>query len=100
MSKSIIDGVLFSDADLPGTELDNVVVSISRQNALPSDIKRLMAVKVKNMGGNAVANFEIAQAGHHWIFTASLLMWDTESLYGVGKAKKIPKDQMKDALQK
>jgi hypothetical protein len=98
MPKSVVSGVLFSDGNLPGEELEDVVVSISRQNALPSEIKRKMAEKVKAMGGNAVSNFEIAQSGHHWVFTASLLMWDSESLYGVGKARKIPKDKMSEAI--
>jgi hypothetical protein len=46
MAKSIVDGVLFSDGDLPGEELEQVVVSISKQNALPSDIKKKIAKKV------------------------------------------------------
>lgn len=99
MAKSIIDGILFSDAALPGEEIEQVVVSISKQNALPSDIKKKMAKKVKDLGGNAVSNFEVAQSGHHWLFTASILMWDTESLYGVGKAVRIPKEQMSEALK-
>lgn len=99
MAKSIVDGVLFSDGDLPGEDLEQVVVSISKQNALPSDIKKKMAKKVKEKGGNAISNFEVAQSGHHWLFTASILMWDTESLYGVGKARKIAKDQMPEALK-
>ncbi len=99
MAKSIVDGILFSDGDLPGDEIEQVVISISRQNALPSDIKKKMAAKVKALGGNAVSNFEVAQSGHHWLFTASILMWDTESLYGVGKARKIPKEQMSEALK-
>ena len=99
MAKSIVDGILFSDADLPGDEIEQVVISISRQNALPSDIKKKMAAKVKALGGNAVSNFEVAQSGHHWLFTASILMWDTESLYGVGKARKIAKEQMSEALK-
>jgi hypothetical protein len=99
MAKSIVDGILFSDGDLPGDEIEQVVISISRQNALPSDIKKKMAAKVKALGGNAVSNFEVAQSGHHWLFTASILMWDTESLYGVGKARKIAKEQMSEALK-
>jgi hypothetical protein len=46
-----------------------------------------------------VSNFEIAQAGHHWLFNASLLKWDSESLFAVGKAIKIPKDLMQEALK-
>ena len=99
MAKTIVDGILFSDAELPGEQLEQIVVSISRQNALPSDLKRKMAKKVKELKGNAVSNFEVAQSGHHWIFTASILMWDTESLYGVGNVKRISKDQMADALK-
>lgn len=99
MAKTIVDGILFSDSDLPGEQLEQVVVSISRQNALPSDLKKKMAKKVRELKGNAVSNFEVAQSGHHWIFTASILMWDTESLYGVGNVKRISKDQMADALK-
>jgi hypothetical protein len=99
MAKSIVDGVLFSDSDLPGNEIQQVVVSISRQNALPSDLKKKMAKKVRELGGNAVSNFEVAQSGHHWLFTASILMWDTESLHCVGKARLIPKELMKEALK-
>lgn len=99
MAKSIVDGVLFSDGDLPGDNLEQVVVSISKQNALPSEIKKKMAKKVKELGGNAVSNFEVAQSGHHWLFTASILMWDTESLYGVGNALKIQKENMQEALK-
>jgi hypothetical protein len=99
MAKSIVDGVLFSDADLPGEEIQQVVISISKQNALPSDLKKKMAAKVKALGGNALSNFEVAQSGHHWIFTASLFMWDTESLYGVGKARRISREQMQGALK-
>ena len=98
MAKSIVDGILFSDSELPGTEIEEIIVSISRQNALPSELKKKMAKKVKELGGNAVSNFEIAQFGHHWLFTASILKWDTESLYGVGKARKIPKELMSEAL--
>jgi|LauGreDrversion4_2_1035121.scaffolds.fasta_scaffold1348065_1 hypothetical protein len=100
MAKSIVEGILFSDSDLPGDDLQQVVISISRQNALPSDLKKKMAKKVREMGGNAVSNFEVAQSGHHWLFTASILMWDSESLHGVGQAKLIPKDLMKEALGK
>lgn len=99
MAKSIVDGILFSDSDLPGDYVERVVVSISRQNALPSDLKKKMARKVRELKGNAVSNFEVAQSGHHWIFTASVLIWDTESLYGVGNVKRISKDQMLDALK-
>lgn len=99
MAKSIVDGVLFSDGDLPGDHLEQVVVAISKQNALPSEIKKKMAKKVKELGGNAVSHFEVAQSGHHWLFTASILMWDTESLYGVGNALKIQKENMQEALK-
>jgi len=99
MAKSIVDGILFSDLDLPGEEIQDIVVSVSRQNALPSDLKKKMAKKVKELRGNAVSNFEVAQSGHHWIFTASILMWDTESLFGVGKVKRISQEQMAEALK-
>ena len=99
MAKSIVDGILFSDLDLPGEEIQDIVVSVSRQNALPSDLKKKMAKKVKELRGNAVSNFEVAQSGHHWIFTASILMWDTESLFGVGKVKRISQEQMPEALK-
>jgi len=99
MAKSIVDGVLFSDLDLPGDEIEQIVVSISKQNALPSDLKKKMAVKAKTIGANAISNFEVAQSGHHWLFTASILMWDTESLYGVGKARRIPKELMAEAVK-
>ena len=99
MAKSIVDGILFSDLDLPGEEIQEIVVSVSRQNALPSDLKKKMAKKVKELKGNAVSNFEVAQSGHHWIFTASILMWDTESLFGVGKVKRISQEQMAEALK-
>jgi hypothetical protein len=99
MAKSIVDGILFSDLDLPGEEIQDIVVSVSRQNALPSDLKKKMAKKVKELKGNAVSNFEVAQSGHHWIFTASILMWDTESLFGVGKVKRISQEQMAEALK-
>ena len=99
MAKSIVDGILFSDLDLPGEEIQEIVVSVSRQNELPSDLKKKMAKKVKELKGNAVSNFEVAQSGHHWIFTASILMWDTESLFGVGKVKRISQEQMAEALK-
>ncbi len=99
MAKSIVDGILFSDLDLPGEEIQDIVVSVSRQNVLPSDLKKKMAKKVKELKGNAVSNFEVAQSGHHWIFTASILMWDTESLFGVGKVKRISQEQMAEALK-
>jgi hypothetical protein len=99
MAKSIVDGILFSDLDLPGEEIQDLVVSVSRQNAIPSDLKKKMAKKVKELKGNAVSNFEVAQSGHHWIFTVSILMWDTESLFGVGKVKRISQEQMTDALK-
>ena len=99
MAKSIVDGILFSDLDLPGEEIQDIVVSVSLQNALPSDLKKKMAKKVKELKGNAVSNFEVAQSGHHWIFTASILMWDTESLFGVGKVKRISQEQMAEALK-
>ncbi len=60
----------------------------------------MLADNFMEMGGNAVSNFEVAQSGHHWLFTASILMWDSESLHGVGQAKLIPKDLMKEALGK
>lgn len=99
MAKSIVDGILFSDSELPGEDVEDIVVSVSRQNALPSDLKKKMAKKVKELKGNAVSNFEVAQSGHHWVFTASILMWDTESLFGVGKVKRISKEQMDEALK-
>jgi hypothetical protein len=99
MAKSIVDGILFSDSELPGEDIEDIVISVSRQNALPSDLKKKMAKKVKELKGNAVSNFEVAQSGHHWVFTASILMWDTESLFGVGKVKRISKEQMAEALK-
>jgi uncharacterized protein YbjQ (UPF0145 family) len=99
MGKSIHAGVLVSDTDLPGEVKGQVVVSVSKQNALPSDVKNKIALEAKKLGANAVANFETAQAGHHWLFTASLIKWDTESLYGVGNAVKISKDDMPEALK-
>ena len=99
MAKSIVDGILFSDSELPGEDIEDIVISVSRQNALPSDLKKNMAKKVKELKGNAVSNFEVAQSGHHWVFTASILMWDTESLFGVGKVKRISKEQMAEALK-
>lgn len=98
MSKSIVNGILISTEKLPGEDLGRVVVEISRQNALPSDLKAKLSEKVKALGGNALEGFESAQSGHHWLFTASILKWDTESLFGVGTAKKIPKEQMREAL--
>ena len=100
MAKSIVDGVLFSDKDLPGEDVGRIVVSISKQNALPSDVKKKLSIKAKELGANAVANFETAQSGHHWLFTASILMWDTESLFGVGNGKRISKEDMPKALEK
>lgn len=99
MSKAVIGGVLVSTDELPGEEIEQVVVEISRQNALPSDVKKKAAERAKALGANGLKNFETAQAGHHWLFTASLLKWDTESLFGVGMAVKIPKDKMKEALE-
>lgn len=99
MAKTIVGGVLFSDGELPGEELGQVVAQISKQNALPSEIKARLAEKAKALGANSVKNFETAQAGHHWLFTASILMWDTESLYGVGTAVKIPKEKMQEVLK-
>ena len=99
MAKSVVDGILFSDSELPGEDIEDIVISVSRQNALPSDLKKKMAKKVKELKGNAVSNFEVAQSGHHWVFTASILMWDTESLFGVGKVKRISKEQMAEALK-
>ena len=99
MSKSVIDGVLFSDGELPGENKGQIVAEISRQNALPSDIKRKLAKKAKELGANGVSNFDLAQNGHHWIFTASILKWDTESLVAVGNAVKIPKEKMQEALK-
>ena len=100
MAKSVVDGVLFSDIDLPGTVIQQVTVSISRQNTLPSDLKKKMAEQVKSLGGNAVSNFEVAQSASHWTFKASIFMWDSETLCGVGNAVKIPKDKMSEALGK
>jgi uncharacterized protein YbjQ (UPF0145 family) len=99
MIKSVVGGVLFSGGDLPGENLGQVVAQIARQNALPSDIKRKLAQKAKDLGANAVSNFEIAQVGHHWVFSASLLKWDTESVFAVGQAIKIPKELMSEALK-
>ncbi len=99
LAKSVVGGVLFSDGELPGEQLGQVVVEISKQNALPSDIKKKLAEEAKLLGANAVMKFETAQAGHHWLFTASILKWDTESLFGVGVAVKIPKESMQEALK-
>jgi len=98
MSKSVIDGVLFSDGDLPGEKMGEVTAKISKQNALPSEIKRHLASKAKQLGANGVANLEIAQTAHHWIYTASPFKWDSESLVAVGIAVKIPKEKMQEAM--
>jgi len=99
MYKAIVNGVLFSDGELPGDNKGQIIASISRQNALPSQLQEKLAQQAKSLGANAVMNFDIAQAGHHWLFTASILKWDTESLHGVGIAVKIPKEKMQEALQ-
>ena len=67
MSKSVIDGVLFSDGDLPGEKMGDVIAKISKQNALPSEIKSHLASKAKLLGANGVANFEMAQTAHHQV---------------------------------
>ncbi len=99
MSKGIFGGVLISDSELPGEEKGEVVVKISRQNALPSEIKLKMAEAAKAIGANGVKNFETAQAGHHWLLNANPLKWDSESLYGVGMGVRISKEQMGEALR-
>jgi hypothetical protein len=99
MAKGIFEGVLISDGDLPGEEKGQLIVSISRQNALPSDIKNKIAEAAKAAGANGVKNFEIAQAGHSWFANANLLKWDSESLYGIGVGVRIAKEQMGEALR-
>ena len=44
MAKSIVEGVLFSDGELPGESLGQITVEISKQNALPSDKKKKLSV--------------------------------------------------------
>ena len=76
-----VDGVVFCEQPLEGRVLGPIVEYGATQNTQLSDVKKLMAAKARQMGGNAVINFNYVQKadrGLHWF------KWDRERLNCTG----------------
>jgi hypothetical protein len=72
-----VDGVVFCEEKLEGKVLGPIQEYGATQNTLLSDVKKLMAAKARQMGGNAVINFKYVQKADRGLH---LLKWDRERL--------------------
>jgi len=72
-----VDGVIFCEEQLAGKVLGPIQEYGATQNTLLSDVKKLMAAKARQMGGNAVINFKYVQKADRGMH---LFKWDRERL--------------------
>jgi len=87
---TVQDGVFFTESSIPGAPvLQHVHVEISRQNATLSEVKKLLAEKVKASSGTALMNFRYGQKKHEWWEQVLTFKWDTESWHGEGDATRM-----------
>lgn len=72
-----VDGVVFCESALPGQALGEIREFGSAQNTTLVDVKKVMARKARNLGGNAIINFSYVQRADKGLH---LLKWDKERL--------------------
>ena len=72
-----VDGVVFCESTLEGSSLGEIREYGAAQNTTLVDVKKVMARKVLQMGGNAVINFKYVQKADKGLH---LLKWDKERL--------------------
>ncbi len=84
------DGVFFTEApSIAGARvLGEVNVKIGGQNKDIRDIKRELAKRVRQKGGNALVAFKYGQHGNSWWQSFGLV--DSEHWYGSGVAVVAP----------
>lgn len=84
---TICDDIFFTESTIPnGFHLKHLHVEISLQNSNLTEIKKILAKKVKALGGNALINFKYGQKKHEWWELVFTFKWDTESWHGEGDA--------------
>ena len=81
-----VDGVVFSEGPLEGSNLGAIREFGSKQNTTLLEVKKAMAIKAKSMGGNAVANFNYVQKADKGLH---LLKWDKERLNCSGQVVRL-----------
>ncbi len=87
---TICDEVFFTESTISGgIKLEHLHIEISRQNSNLSEVKKLLADKVRLRGGNALMNFKYGQKKHEWWDLVFTFKWDTESWHGEGDAVKL-----------
>ncbi len=72
-----IDGVVFCESSLEGKTIGEIREYGATQNTTLAELKKVMAGRARQMGGNAIINFRYVQKadkGFH------LLKWDKERL--------------------
>ena len=65
------DGVFFTEGPIEHGEVLGQISEISnRQNVNLDEFKKIISLKVKSMGGNALDNFNYVQQGSVWSFSS------------------------------
>jgi hypothetical protein len=72
-----VDGVVFCEESLEGRVIGPIQEFGATQNTILGDVKKLMAAKARQMGGNAVINFTYTQKADKGLH---LFKWDKERL--------------------
>lgn len=75
-----VDGVYFTEQELPGQVLGKIRVAAPTQNTTLSEVKKEMARKARALGGNCVAHFQYGQKADRFFSWR----WDTERIVGTG----------------
>jgi hypothetical protein len=83
-------GIFFTEADLPGEDCGRVSVTINRQNADLAEVKERLARSASQRGANAVTVFSYGQKKHSAAKLMNPFVWDSESWFGEGQAKRVP----------
>lgn len=68
------DGIFFTEGPISGgTRLGSLMVESRKQNTSLDELKRELAAKVRNLGGNALDEFNYVQQGT--VFSFSSTRW-------------------------
>lgn len=66
------DGIFFTEGPISGAiRLGAVSVDSNKQNTNLEELKRKLAIKVRNLGGNALDEFKYVQQGTVWSFSST-----------------------------
>ena len=72
-----VDGIIFCESSMEGAQIGDIKEFGASQNTTLLEVKKIMASRVRAMGGNAVINFKYVQKADKGLH---LLKWDKERL--------------------